>query len=541
MANYADITNVTNTWQLVAAVSENVIWTPTDGPIFIYPSNTHPDTVGTNGLLLQPYESFTVAGGTPVYYKGAAGNEFCISRIAADHKAIPGYDPGNDMLKVQSIQKKMRDSFTRPLTDQWDTTLVGGTTATNTAGVLTIASGTTPGAYAELLSKETFTIPFRAMFCVQNGRHANNHQLIEAVSVDPVTGIPDGKHSVDMDLGGAAFTSATAMSFGTQNGGLRTLRSASSTIVSTATYSILELEPFSDEAYFHSRTMDSTTGRSNSYVRHQQIPDPTAVYKLRIRSMNHAGWMDGITNVVDAGKIRITSNAHGRSTGNVVWVEQLNGVTNAGAPVYGNYTITVIDANTFDLNGTDYEGPGYVVGSGRWALAAAPTSVNLQFQFVNCQDYAELTAEITAGRGQIVEGQAIAARTVAGSVVTATLANNSTVAVNSTVYYDDTATNLAAGATFTGTTRDLGTAAGTRTSGVAKFQALAIADQAGTMRLEFSRDGTTWRRGTVDTAVAANTPALVSIPVLARYFRVIYVNGATAQGSFMLQSGFNPA
>ena len=82
--------------------------------------------------------------------------------------------------------------------------------------------------------------------------------------------------------------------------------------------------------------------------------------------------------------------------------------------------IAVPNANTIELLGTSFAG-AYVPGSGRVALAAAPTAVTLQMQFVNCQDYAELTAEVTAGRGQIVEGQAIAARTVKGSVVTATV------------------------------------------------------------------------------------------------------------------------
>lgn len=220
---------------------------------------------------------------------------------------IPGLDDSDDMFKVKSIQKKFRDSWTRTLTDLWDLTTGLGSTASVSGGVLTISSGTTAGGFAELLSKETFTIPFRAMIAVQSGgtRQANNHHIIEAVSVDSVTGIPDGKHSLSMDIGGAANTTVTNMVYSVQNGGLVPLASAASAIVSTATYSILELEPFSDECYFHSRAMDSTGGRSNSYVRHQQIPDPTAVYKIRIRSMNHQGFKavasaaGGVINTTD--------------------------------------------------------------------------------------------------------------------------------------------------------------------------------------------------------------------------------------------------
>ena len=89
MANYADITNVTPAWQVAPAVNENVIWTTIECPIFIYPSNTHPDTVNTQGILLAPGERFLVSSGLPVYYKAAAGDEFCITRVAADRTSSP--------------------------------------------------------------------------------------------------------------------------------------------------------------------------------------------------------------------------------------------------------------------------------------------------------------------------------------------------------------------------------------------------------------------------------------------------------------------
>ena len=247
---------------------------------------------------------------------------------------------------------------------------------------------TTAGGYAELLSRETFSIPLRAMVGIQTGatHQANKHMLIELVSVDPATGLPDGRHSADIDVGGAAATGVTQAVYGIRNGGLRSQLSAAATITSTSTFSILELEPFHDETWWHSKPLDSATPRSNSYVRQQQIPDPTALCKLRVRSLNQAGWKS-ITGAVagTGGAIRLTITAHGYSAG-TLWVEQLNGVTNAGAEVRGNYGFTVIDVNTVELTGTAFAGT-YVNGSGRAALAAAPAAnVPNALQFVSVGD-----------------------------------------------------------------------------------------------------------------------------------------------------------
>jgi hypothetical protein len=142
--------------------------------------------------------------------------------------------------------------------------------------------------------------------------------------------------------------------------------------------------------------------------------------------MNHQAFK-AISNAVagPGGVIRLTVTAHGYSGTPVLWVEFLSGVTSGGVPLRGHYSATVIDANTLDLTGTTFSG-SYVSGSGLVALPAAPaSSVSLLSQFINCQDYAELTAEITAGRGQTVVGQGVgvvitgstAATTAIGQVV----------------------------------------------------------------------------------------------------------------------------
>lgn len=115
---------------------------------------------------------------------------------------------------------------------------------------------------------------------------------------------------------------------------------------------------------------------------------------------------------------------------------------------------------------------------------------------------------------------------------------------NANIFYSESVTPLAASASAPLTTRDTGAAL---TAGVSAahrysaFNAFAFADQAGTMRIECSQDNSTWRRMTADVAVAANTPVILSVPVMARYHRVVYANGATLQTAFMLNTSYTAA
>jgi hypothetical protein len=66
-----------------------------------------------------------------------------------------------------------------------------------------------------------------------------------------------------------------------------------------------------------------------------------------------------------------------------------------------------------------------------------------------------------------------------------------------------------------------------------------VADQASAAdgaRVEFSTDNTNWRRAAVATLLA-NVPVQLSVLLTARYWRVVLVNGATAQGQVLVTSG----
>lgn len=165
--------------------------------------------------------------------------------------------------------------------------------------------------------------------------------------------------------------------------------------------------------------------------------------------------------------------------------------------------------------------------------ATAPASnTNAVIQYVAIGDHQKQAVEITGGRGNTPNGAQATPVAVTNSLsVTATPAG--------AIYYNETTTLLAASATFTGTSRDTAIAAGS-SHRYQDFCAFAhCSSVAGTMRIEASNDNTTWYPVTADTAVAANTPVMLTVPVLTRYHRVVFINGAAAQtGGFRVNSGY---
>lgn len=67
---------------------------------------------------------------------------------------------------------------------------------------------------------------------------------------------------------------------------------------------------------------------------------------------------------------------------------------------------------------------------------------------------------------------------------------------------------------------------------------MAVADQAGALRIESSINGTNWYRSTADVAVAANAPVILSILVVSQFHRAVFVNGATANTLFKLDTSY---
>ncbi|NTW04529.1 MAG: hypothetical protein HGA27_00240 [Peptococcaceae bacterium] len=237
-----------------------------------------------------------------------------------------GFDPENDNFApltvteldngrfaqdslVTSMQKKWRDTFAGPSTldaAKWDIVQTGTNQSITVAtpGELSLITGTDINQETIIRSKEVFTVSYRLMFAsLLSQRITNQEFYVEMISVDPVTLLPDGKHRAGWKYDGATATQAKYL---VQNSGLTELLSAASTIPTTVSYSCEEIEIFPDEAWFHARAIDSTSGRSSSYVRHQSIPDANALYKIQLRFKNLAvapasttTWKFQFVNMVD--------------------------------------------------------------------------------------------------------------------------------------------------------------------------------------------------------------------------------------------------
>lgn len=157
--------------------------------------------------------------------------------------------------------------------------------------------------------------------------------------------------------------------------------------------------------------------------------------------------------------------------------------------------------------------------------ASAPANQNWTIAWVAVMDYEELQAELSGGRNTAASNSP-------------SVSVNNMLSANNTIY-EDSATALGAGATFTGTGRDTGGTSGVSTS-VTTVRAVAHCFQAatpGTLYIDQSRDGTTWVNTASKALAGADSPNTpLECPSVFRYWRVRYVNGGTAQTAFWINS-----
>lgn len=98
----------------------------------------------------------------------------------------------------------------------------------------------------------------------------------------------------------------------------------------------------------------------------------------------------------------------------------------------------------------------------------------------------------------------------------------------------ETTTPLGISAVFTGTAIDMGL----NSYDVDTFRVTAFSDAASAANglvIQMSNDSTTWYPA-ARTALTAGAPVSIETPVVSRYYRVVYTNGAAAQTTFILNS-----
>lgn len=100
----------------------------------------------------------------------------------------------------------------------------------------------------------------------------------------------------------------------------------------------------------------------------------------------------------------------------------------------------------------------------------------------------------------------------------------------------ETSTNLAANATYTGTSRDLGTTSSTRPTLIRPMVMHNAGLTPGTLILQESTDASTWRETRRTPVPSDSSYRTFEWPIHMRYYRLLFTNGATAQTGFYLHA-----
>lgn len=278
-------------------------------------------------------------------------------------------------------------------------------------------------------------------------------------------------------------------------------------------------------------TVRTTDLGANLHIPHSRRADDIVVTGPAAQSVANTdlitgtvnGWYDAIA--FQSGAVHVIGGAG--ITAGAVTIEQTNDITLAAAGV----------AAPFQEIGS------ITVGAGNGAITIAASTQRI-FNFPITARYIRVRISTAFTGGTVQAVTVLSQEPYAAPIVQVAGSISATNTPTSNVFYSESVTPLAASTSAPLTTRDTGAAL---TAGVSAahrysaFNAFAFADQAGTMRIECSQDNVTWRRMTADVAVAASTPVILSVPVMARYHRVVYANGATLQTAFMLNTSYTAA
>lgn len=209
-----------------------------------------------------------------------------------------GVDLARDVMKTTSVKEIFRAGFngTALQSNRWDSSTGVAGSQTVTGGFLTMSLNTTANDVNSITSKETFRIPCRLQVSLSlSQRIANQDIHLELVSVNPQTEVPDGLNVASFVFNGTTATLAVCRC---QNEGGSNLDSSAQTVISTAGQSQFEIQANLSALRFINTPIDSVGTATLTFVRTQSLPDPNAVYKIRIRGVNGATPPASNTNIV---------------------------------------------------------------------------------------------------------------------------------------------------------------------------------------------------------------------------------------------------
>lgn len=104
--------------------------------------------------------------------------------------------------------------------------------------------------------------------------------------------------------------------------------------------------------------------------------------------------------------------------------------------------------------------------------------------------------------------------------------------------FNETTTNLAANAVFTGASQTTAVTDGTA-SPWTTFSAMVVTNQIGSITLQGSNDGTTWVNQATEATIAGTTAQLLATPVFFEFQRIVYTNGAVATTSLTIKTSYS--
>lgn len=186
--------------------------------------------------------------------------------------------------QVSTVQNKVREDFSETAQPRkWLTRKMGTGMAIDwsPASGMRITTGTTPNQETILRYVEPFETPVRAMFAALGSSFMN--QRIANQEVELRLASADGTEYASWVFDGTVPGSAKMRS---ANEGVGAADS-SITVPDTNTGSaVFELELWIDEVYWHARQADSTNARSASAVRNRRVPDPHTALYLEIAVKN---------------------------------------------------------------------------------------------------------------------------------------------------------------------------------------------------------------------------------------------------------------